>query len=488
MKKQKSLIKNFIFNFIKTVTEIIFPILTFTYSARILGKEGIGQINFTKSVISYFMMFALLGINSYGIREAAKLRDNKGKLSKFVHEMLIINGITTLCAYLLLIVMMNLVPKMYNYRELLMIYSTGILLRVIGVEWLYQALEEYQYIAICSVVVESVAFFALFIFVRNSGDIIPYAIVSLIASSGVYIFNFINLKKHIFFRPYKKYEVRRHLKPVFWLFAMAISIELYTVLDSTMLGFMKGNASVGLYTAAIQTCRMVNTLITTIGVILIPRLSYYIGNNMQNEVSELIIKAYNYVFMMSIPATIGLFMLSDEIILLFSGENFKSAGQTMRILVLIVLVIPFSVVTNQQAFVPMGKEKLIVLSTTIGAVTNFIMNVLFIPYYSENGAAIATVLAEIMVALICLINISHYFNISSIFHWYYQYWVSAIVIIPISYVIHLLQLPIIVHMVLTVIASFLSYAEMLFLFKNPYVMEIFRTLESRKKDFLYDKD
>lgn len=185
---------------------------------------------------------------------------------------------------------------------------------------------------------------------------------------------------------------------------MAVSIELYTVLDTTMLGFLQGDIAVGKYTAAIKVNKLANTIITSVGVVLIPRLSYYVGHGEFKIMKALIDKTYNFVFLLSVPAAIGLFSLSDNIIRLFSGSEFSSAGFTMRLMVPIVLFIPFSVVTNQQTFVPMEKENLILISTLLGAITNFIFNLLLIPRYSENGAAVATVLAEMIVAMVCYLN------------------------------------------------------------------------------------
>ena len=357
--EQKSIAKNYIFNLIKTGTSVIFPIITFSYSARILGAEGVGEVNFANSIVSYFIMIAMLGTNYYGTREAAKLRDNRDKFNKYCHEMLIINGVTTILAYMLFVISMITIVKLRSYETLLMVNSIAIILQGMGMEWLYQALEEYRYIAIRTMEFQIIALIAMFVFVRDAEDVVWYAIVSLTATSGVYVLNFINARKYIHFRKYAHYEITKHLKPLLWLFAMAVSIELYTVLDTTMLGFLQGDIAVGKYTAAIKIHRLVNRLITSMGIVLIPRLSYYIGQGEKESVAVFVDKAYNYTFMLSVPCATGLYMLSDEIILLFCGSSFASAAFTMRIMAPIVILIPFSMATNQQTFVPMGKEKLI---------------------------------------------------------------------------------------------------------------------------------
>lgn len=432
MPKEKSLISNSIFNIIKTFSSLVFPVITFAYASRMLGSAGLGRVSFTNSVISYFTMLATLGMKYYGTREAARLRDDKLRFNRFSHEMLIINAVTTAASYGLLIVAMLTIPKFWGYATLLLINSMSIVLQGMGMEWLYQAVEEYRYIAVRSMVFQIISLGALFIFVRDADDVVPYALIHLAATSGSYILNFFNARKYIRFRYCGPYELKKHIKPLLWLFAMALSIELYTVLDSTMLGFLQGDAAVGRYTAAVKVNKMVNSLITSVGVVLIPRLSYYIGQRKGELVKDLVNKTYNLMFMLSIPAAAGLFMLSNDIILLFSGSEFAAASLTMRILTPIVVIIPFSVITNLQIFIPMGKENLILQSTLVGAAVNFTLNQLLIPRFAENGAAVATVLAEGAVTVVCFVNIGRFFERKAIFAKYWQYWLAVLPVFAIS--------------------------------------------------------
>lgn len=466
-----SLLQNYIFNSLKTFSGLLFPLITFTYSARILGQEGIGQVNFAKSIVSYFTMLAMLGMSQYGTREAAKIRDDRAALSQYAREMLLINGCTTAAAYVLLAVAAVSIPKLGDYKLLLVVCCPAVLLQGMGMEWLYQALEEYRYIAVRSMLFQVAALAAMFVFVRRPEDVVPYAFINMCATSGSYLLNFWNARKYVDLKPAGRLQLKKHFRPLLWLFAMSVSIELYTVLDSTMLGFLQNDAAVGRYTAAVKVNKMVNSLITAVGVVLIPRLSYYIGHSEMDKVRKLVKKAYNYVFLLSVPAALGLFMLSDEIIRLFSGSGFASAGLTMRLLTPIVLVIPFSVVTNNQTFVPMGKEKLILISTLTGAVTNFTCNLLLIPRFAENGAAVATVVAETCVAGVCFFNAARYFPMAEIFRGHWQYWLAALPILPIGALLRGCLTNDIVRVATTVALSAGCYFAALACLKNEYFME-----------------
>lgn len=483
--KSKSLFENYFFNLIKTLSGVLFPVISFAYSSRILGVDGVGQVNFAKSFITYFSMIAMLGINQYGTREAAKVRDDKKKLSEFALEILCINIVTTILAYILLFVAISAFPTLKDYTILLLINSISILLSGMGMEWLYQALEEYRYIAIRAVLFQLLALVLMLIFVRDRNDVVAYAVVNVISTSGSLVINFFHARKYICLKSLSHLEFRRHLPPMLWLFGMAVSIELYTVLDTTMLGFFRGDTAVGLYTAAVKVNRIVNTIITSLGVVLIPRLSYYVGNNERHKLNQLVKKGYNYVFLLSIPAALGLFILSDDIIRLFSGPEFVEASYTMKIITPIVIFIPFSVMTNQQTLVPLGKEKLILMSTGIGAITNIICNSIMIPFFAENGAAVGTIVAEGAVAIVCLRNASIFFSIKDIFSRYYQYWISAIPIVFVGVVTRRFISMYFLRIIVTVICSGLCYSIMLLMFKNIYFIEIYNKVFG-KKDYFHD--
>lgn len=479
MAQSKSLLNNFLYHFARTLAGFLFPLVTFTYSARILGVDGVGQLNFSRAIISYFVMIAMLGMNHYGTREAAKRRDDRDSLSRFVHEMLFINGITTAIAYLLFFVTIAAVPKFRTYETLLLMCSLSILLQGTSLEWLYQAQEEYRYITVCSVLFQLTGLAAMFLFVKDATDVVPYAATTLVASTGTYVVNLIHARKYVGLHWYGHYEIRKHLRPLLWLFAMAMSTEVYTALDSTMLGFLQGDTAVGKYAAAVKVNKMVISLLITIGTVVTPRLSYYVGNGEGAKMRELSRRVYNYVFMLSVPAAVGLFMLSDDIILMFSGNEFASAGLTMRLLTPIVVFIPFSMVTNQQTLIPIGKEKMVFISTMMGAITNFSCNLLLIPRFAENGAAAATLFAETAVAIVCFINASRFFEMKQVLRHLYQYLIGAAPIPLIMMLIQHLNVHYLLRTALVVTISAGCYFSILFLFKNSYFMEAVAVVQNK---------
>ena len=222
-------------NAILTMSTFIFPLISYPYVARILGKVGVGKVAFAASVITYFTMFAQLGIPTYGIRACAKVRDDREELSRTAHELLFINLVMTVASYILLAVGIILVPKLQEEKTLLVITSITIILSAIGMEWLYQALEQYVFITVRSVIFKAIAIVALFLLVKEQNDYVIYGAITIFASSASYIMNFIHAHKFISMRPVGGYNPKRHLKFVMIFFAMACAPTVYTNLDVVML-------------------------------------------------------------------------------------------------------------------------------------------------------------------------------------------------------------------------------------------------------------
>lgn len=451
---------------------LLFPVVSFTYISRILLAEGIGQINFAKSFTAYFAMLAVLGMKNYGIREGAKLRDNRDKFSKFAHEMLIINGITTMIAYVLFLICLIAIPRLHGYRELLLIFSASIVLSGMGMEWLYGALEEYKYITIRSICFQIIGLTGMFLFVRDKKDCYIYAVIYVFTTTGSYIMNFINSRKYINWKRYKNYQLIKHIKPILLLFMFTVSVTLYTSMDITMLGFISGDKAVGLYSAGEKANKLAVSLIVSLGVVLMPRISYYMEKGVEGKLTDLIEKAYHFIFMMSVPAFLGLYLLNDEIIFLLSGNTFQEAAVTMKLLAPIVLIIPINSLTDDQIFVPMRKDKLILYASGTGAIVNFISNMFLIPRFAQNGAAIGTVMAEGAVMCVCLYNANKELDMNTILKGYWKYWLAGLPILFIVPVVKNMFSQLIVVIGLSVLFSAAVYFGILYLLREKLVLEI----------------
>ena len=395
--KTKSVKFNFMMNMILTVSSFVFPLITFPYVSRVLLVEGNGYVSFATSVLTYFTMFASLGIPSYGIRACAQVRDDRKELSRVTQELFIINIITTIVVSIVFVITLFTVPQFKEQQTLLWINGASLILNAVGVNWFYSAMEQYSYITVRSIIFKIASIILMFIFVRQQKDYIIYGAITVFATSGSNLLNFVNLRKFIDLKPVGNYRFKRHLKPILYFFAASAATSVYTNLDTVMLGFMNTQTEVGLYSAAVKLKTVLVTAVTSLGTVLLPRLSYYIVNKMEAQFRDMIVKSFNFVLIFAVPLCAYFILFARDSILLLSGEAFLGAVIPMQILMPTLVFIGFSNITGIQILVPDGKEKFLLISIAAGALLNLILNAIWIPYWGATGAAISTTIAEALV-------------------------------------------------------------------------------------------
>ena len=403
MQKPRSVRFNFIMNFLLTATSLVFPLITHPYVTRVLGPEGTGQTTFAASVVSYFIMLTMLGIPTYGIRACAQVRDDKEKLSKTVQELMLVNVAMALLCYVLLAVCVALIGRFQEVRLLIWVSSTGILLNAVGVNWFYSAIEDYAYITVRSVAFKVLSVVVMFLFVRSPEDVVWYAVVTLLASYGSYVLNFFRLRKFITFRRFRHYSFLPHIRVSLVFFAMAVATTVYTNLDVVMLGFMTGDAEVGYYNTAVRVKSILVSLVTSLGTVLLPRLSYYVEKGAREEFTGVLRKAVCFVLYIAVPLTAFFMLTAEETVLILSGDRFRPSIPAMQIIMPTVLLIGLTNILGMQIMVPTGQEKKVTLSVTVGGAVDLVLNALLIPPFGASGAALGTLAAELAVLIVQLL-------------------------------------------------------------------------------------
>lgn len=390
-------------NAILNASSFIFPFITFPYISRVLLPYGVGKVNFATSVVSYFSMFAMLGIPTYGVRICAQVRDDKRELSRTIHEILFLNILVMLLVYVVYFGAIWTVPRLRADQELFYIMNFMILFNVIGMDWLYKGLELYSYITVRSIAFKAIAVCLMFLFVKGPEDYVIYGMISIIAAVGSNILNLINLRHHIELHPVGDYHFTRHWKAVFFFFLMSVATTVYTNLDMVMLGFMKGDVEVGYYTAAVKVKNILVSFVTSLGTVLLPRVSYYVEHGMREQFLQTGQKALHFVVLTALPVTIYFLLFSRESILLLSGASFAAAAVPMMLIMPTVLFIGVTNILGIQILVPLSKENLVFYSVLAGAVTDLMINAVCIPRMASAGAALGTTVAEGIVLMVQVI-------------------------------------------------------------------------------------
>lgn len=393
---EKSIEKNAVFNMLYKALSVIFPLIIVSYASRKLGANGIGVVSSAQNLVTYFTMFAALGIPSYGVRVIAQTKKNKYICNKKFTELFIINLLSTIMcvvAYFILIKFLNDELIILNY-----IFASLIVMNVFNFEWVYEGFEEYKYIAIRSFIIKGVSVIALFLFVNDSTDIFYYAGIVCFGTVGNYLLNILNLYKYVNFS-FESLSLNKHFKVIMTFFGSVIAIELYSLLDITMLTYMTDSNTVGYYSNSVKVIKMLANTMTAIGAVLLPRLSLYFIEKKYDDIHSIVQKFLDVIILISIPACIGIYIISDQIVYLLFGVDFTKSISTICILSPLIILMPLSGGVFGQLLLTSGEEKKYLKCVCLGAIFNFIFNYILIPSFGKNGAAFASVCTELIVSI-----------------------------------------------------------------------------------------
>lgn len=392
---RKSLKLNMVLNAIKGLMGILFPLITFPYVSKVLGVERIGQYNFAASIISYFSLVAELGISTYAVREGARVRDHQRDITQFANEIFSINLVSTCVSYALLVLLLIVVPRFNTYRYLLLILSIQIVCKTVGMEWIYYIYEDYAYITIRSILFQLVSLILLLVLVREPADLNMYAVVTVISGAGANLLNYFYARKnYIAVSITRNINWSEHIRPILVLFAMSVTVTIYVSSDTTILGFLCDDYTVGIYSVSSKIYTIVKTLLSSILIVSIPRLSALLGNRDTDRFNQEASDIYRTLISAVIPTLVGMIALREQIIFLVSDVTYLSAASSLAILGVALFFCMVAWFWGQCILVPMKMEGVVFKATVISALINIVLNLVLIPYWKADAAAFTTAIAE----------------------------------------------------------------------------------------------
>jgi O-antigen/teichoic acid export membrane protein len=384
----------------RLLCNLLIPLILFSYASRILGPSGLGKVEYANSIVSYFILFAALGIPMYGSREIARSRNNDSERSKVVFELTIILIVTTGIGYIAYFIIIRSILSLYEHWLLFFVIAPAIFLSSFSYEWFYIGIEDQLYITIRFIFIKIIQLILIFFFVKSPDDFVIYAGIIVGMNSISTLFNIIKLKQYIYFVPIKQLNIKRHLKPALLIFSSGVASSIYMHLDVTMVGIMVGDDAVGLYTAANKLIRLISAFIFSLPTVMIPRLENYLKNGNREEYKDYLDKSLRFILCLCIPCTLGMVILSPEIIRLFAGESYSESILSIRLLSPIILITGLIQFVGFQILLINRKEKHFTIAVVIAAIVNGFFNFFMIPIFKQNGAILGTVLAELSVLII----------------------------------------------------------------------------------------
>lgn len=390
---------------INTLTAILCPVITFPYAARVLLPEGIGAVNFLNSIVGYIVLLTNLGIPMYAVREVAKYRDDKLSRDKITLELMLLSMVLCVIGYMTVWILAEFVPQIHRQASLFYILSLSILFNTIGVNWFYQGIEDFKFITIRAIIIRTITTAALFIFVRDSSDILIYGIILVGFTVGNNLINFLHLRKYLNYGLIRLRELNviRHIKPALQVFVLNLITNLSLHLNSIMLGFLSGDEEVGYFTAGTKITHIGLTLISSLGIVLLPRCSNLIQNGDMAGFSSVIRKSLKVTLALSLPMIVGLSILAIPVTLIFCGSEYMASIPVLYLNAPVILLVSLTNIMGMQVLYPMDRVNIVIASVSIGAVVNMILNFLIVPDHGATGAAVATLIADVTVVVMQLI-------------------------------------------------------------------------------------
>ena len=465
---------NYILNLINTGTQMLFPLITFPYVCRVIEADGIGQINFFQSIISYISLFTCLGIPMYAIREIARDRSDVVQMNRTAMEILLLHSMLTLVGYAIVAILCLTVPQIQVNIPLFLILSLTIFFTAIGCEWFYQGIEDFKYITIRGLIIKTVSVVLLFIFVKSKTDLLYYGCYTVFGVLGGNIFNFFRLRKYIHRENiiFSELHIKRHVKPVLKVFSFSVVTSIYLQLNTVLLGFLKNALAVGYFAAATKVMQMLLTMSACLGSVMMPRASHLIAENKEDEFNRLIQKSYDFTLAIALPMTIGLIFCAPSLITALCGVKFEHSILPSQIIAPIILMVAISNVFGIQVLFPKGKINIVTLCCGIGAVADLILNLCLIPFFSYIGTSIAYLGAEVATTVSMYFIGRKYIPILYFKKSHLTYALGCIVMAFALYGLSLLQLPTLTILLLQGCCGVLAYFIILCICKDEMLVQI----------------
>lgn len=474
---------NSILNAMKTVSSVVFPLITFPYISRVLQPENIGKVNFGASFVSYFSMIAALGIGTYAIRECSAVRGDKKELGKKASQFFSINACTTVFAYVLLIFALLFFRELDSYRTLIIIQSSTILFTTWGADWLNSAMEDFKFITIRAIAFQFVSLLLMFAFVHQSEDYIKYAAITVLSSGGANITNIFYRRRYCTVRLTREMRWQEHFKPIMLLCVMMLAQTIFNHTDTTMLGLMKGDFEVGIYNTAYKIKGIIVQVVSSLCWVVMPRMAYYFSEGDWDKINLMLKKVLSVMVTIGFPCVAGCVVLSEEIIEIVAGKEYLTASVPLVVLMLSFLVDIFGgSFLGNMVCLPARQEKVFMEACCFAATVNVILNFILIPYGGASAAAFASGICAVVIFAWLQIKRDKRIKLDYAIQVIKVPLFASLLIVLFCLIVKMAVSNLIIKTIICVFGSAILYFVALILLHNELILEIFAAAKRKVRN------
>ncbi|MFT9004723.1 MAG: polysaccharide biosynthesis C-terminal domain-containing protein [Liquorilactobacillus hordei] len=421
------MVRNFLYNATYQIFVLLVPLVTVPYISRVLGSDGVGINAYTNSVISYFVLMSGMGINLYGNRKVAYVRDDDEELSKTFWEIQLIHMCFSTISLLLFWTILTTTSLFSQYAHYYEFQALFIVADVFDITWLFMGLENFRRTVLRNALVKIISISMIFVLIKTPQDLGKYILLLSLSMLFSNLTLWLGLKKVIKILPFRSLKFKKHVVPIFVLFLPQVSLQIYFVLNKTMIGIFTNVQNVAYYENSDKLVKIVLAIVTATGTVMLPRMANNFANKNYNAMRKLIYTSFDFVSAMSFPLSFGLAAISPTFCLVFFGRQFMILGTLVPILSCIIIFMGWSGVIGTQYLIPTNQNKKYTISVSIGALVSFFANLIFINILGIYGAVLATVICEISVLIVQLCLIRNELNVVMLFEGVWKYLASAAV-------------------------------------------------------------
>ena len=388
--------KNFAYNSLLTAANYIIPLITYPYVSRVIGVSGIGICGFVDSVVNYFILFSMMGLNIVGVREIAAVGDDREARNRVFTSLLRLNTLTSLIAAAVLGISIPLVPALREHWELMLIGVLRLLSNFLCIEWLYRGLEEFKYITNRTILIRLLYVVAVFILIRRPEDYKMYYFLLTVTITLNAIVNLLYSKKFVSISRLVPME-RRLIRPYFIMGLYAILTSMYTTFNTLWLGLKTNPIQVGYYASATKLFSIIIAFFTAFTSVMLPRMSAILSEGKRDEFLAWIDRTLRILFAVAVPLVFFIEQTADDIVRIISGAGFEGAVMPLRTVAPLILIIGLEQVLVIQIMMPQKWDKAIFINSFLGALTGVAGNLLLVSRMQAEGSAIVWLLSELVV-------------------------------------------------------------------------------------------
>ena len=422
-------VKNSVFyNVLLAISQVFFPLITFPYLARTLGPEHVGVLNFAESIAKYFVMLAALGIPIYGIREIAKVQNELKERTKIFAEIFTINLICTLGLSFIFLAAVFFIPQLNKEKVLFYWTIAYFIFQVFYLEWFFNGMNQFKFIAIRQFIIRFFFIIFVFILIKSQFDYVNYMRMQFGLSVLLAIINFNNLSKHIALNKasFSNLDLRKHIKPLLYIFLTIFSISIYFSLDTILLGFLANNESVGYYSTALKLNKLIIAVFGAVTVAIFPSLINLYHSQQIEKFRELIRQVFFVLVSLSIPAIVIFISCAKEIVHVLFSQNFDRSILPLQITAPLILIVSLSSIFGFQVLSALAKDRQILYSAIIGMSVSIVLSILLVPTLMEVGEAITILVTELSVSVSFIYFTKKYFKVGGLTNMFLKQLVGAL--------------------------------------------------------------